>query len=63
MTREYNKQTGRLRLETNPAWGMYHFAKLSCPTGWNDSCPVQTMTFSEEELHDLRHMINRVLGD
>lgn len=51
----YNKTIGRLRVMVSsdgakmPNYG--HGATISCPDGWNDSCPVQVHTVSVEEVN------------
>ncbi len=61
----YDKTLGRLRVRVStegarsPDYG--HGADISCPTGWNDSCPIQTFTVSVEELRDLRYLLDRAI--
>ncbi len=62
----FDKKCGRLRVmvsrdgQNDRSYG--HGAEVSCPDGWNDSCPIQTITLSVEELHDLRYLIERALA-
>jgi len=62
----YDKQIGRIRLVVSRE-GMRdhdygHGARIECPAGWNDSCPIVAHTVSVEELRDLRHLIDRALA-
>lgn len=63
----YIKKIGRLRLFVNdegmrdPNYG--HGARIECPEGWNDSCPIQAHTVSVEELRDLNYLITRALAE
>ena len=61
----YYKRMGRLQLEVtengakDPSYA--HGAKIMCPTGWNDSCRIETFVVSVEELRDLRYLIDRAI--
>ena len=61
----FNKDCGRLcvRVSTEGArdHSYGHGVDISCPTGWNDSCPIQTFTVSVEELRDLRYLLDRAI--
>ena len=65
MAMSYDKQIGRLRVIVSTDglrdhdYG--HGAAIECPTGWNDSCPVQKHTVSVEELRDLRYLLDRAI--
>lgn len=62
----YDKKIGRIHLTVsrdgyqNHDYG--HGAEIKCPTGWNDSCPIQAHTVSLEELRDLKYLIERALA-
>lgn len=61
----YDKQIGRIRLvvtEDGYRIGGSHAARIECPDGWNESCPILTHTVSLEELRDLRYLIDRALS-
>jgi hypothetical protein len=62
----YDRTIGRLRVVVNENGAKQHGygygATIQCPTGWNDSCPVQTHTVSVEELRDLRYLLDRAIA-
>lgn len=62
----YDRTCGRLRVVVNESGARDHTyghgAEIHCPTGWNDSCPIQTHTLSVEELRDLRHLLDRAIA-
>lgn len=57
----YSNKIGRLALELRN-WREGEHATLSIPDGWNDSVEVVRNTLTREELHDLRHLIDRALA-
>jgi hypothetical protein len=61
----YDRTVGRLRVVVNENGAFDqqygHGAIISCPTGWNDCCPIQTHTVSVEELRDLRYLLDRAI--
>jgi len=66
MTGYYDKTIGRLRVTVSPEGARQHDyghgCQIECPTGWNDSCPIQRHTVSVEELRDLRYLIDRAIS-
>lgn len=62
----YNKKLGRLRVEVRDTGARDHTyshgAQISCPDGWNDSCPILTLTVSVEEMRDLRYLLDRAIA-
>jgi len=62
----YDRTIGRLRVvvtENGAKDHSYgHGVGIHCPTGWNDSCAVQTHTVSVEELRDLRYLLDRAIA-
>ena len=65
MSIEYDRQIGRIRLVVNDNGATDHNYGYGCllqiREGWNDGCAMISNNMSVEELHDLRHLIDRAL--
>ena len=62
----YRKTLGRLTVEVTDDGGRlydnFEGCRLSCVSGWNESCPTITFTMSVEELRDLRYLLDRAVA-
>lgn len=62
----YDRRIGRIRLEvSNDGFRQQNYGygcALSIRNGWNDSCEFVQNSLSFEELHDLRHLIERAIA-
>lgn len=52
----------RIKLVVRPEYGSAHAVSLKIRDGWNESCSWKENTLSLEELHDLRHLVNRAIA-
>jgi hypothetical protein len=55
------KQLGRLKVKWHRDFGAHSCVEISCPDGWNDSCPELRLRMSVEEARDLQYAIGRML--
>lgn len=66
MPRWYDRQIGRICLKVSDDGAKMHDYSHGCSlyirAGWNDSCEMVNNYLSVEELHDLRHLIDRALA-
>ncbi len=64
--RGYDRQIGRIRLNLSEDGAKMHDYGHGCSlyirSGWNDSCKMVNNYLSVEELHDLRHLIDRAIS-
>jgi hypothetical protein len=62
----YDRTCGRLRVRVCANGARMHDyghgVAVACRAGWNDGCPMVEHTMSVEELHDLRHLIDRAIA-
>ncbi len=62
----YEKTMGRLTVEVKAHGAKFHDdshgCKVSCSSGWNDSCEIVSHTLSVEELRDLRYLLDRAIA-
>lgn len=57
----YRNTVGRIELEVHELRDGGN-AILTIPAGWNDSVEMVRNELKREELHDLRHLIDRALA-